>query len=101
MIAPADVEGTAQAIHAALTMLPLERRRRADNLRKAVEADDVEKWFREQLWDLGRFAILNQREPGAVLPGAKAQDEGERLAPNASIAFRDKSRSMKPLLPKH
>ena len=68
MIAPADVEATADAIYQALTMPLPERRRRADNLRRAVESDDVAKWFREQLWDLDRYAIKGERDPDAFLP---------------------------------
>jgi trehalose 6-phosphate synthase len=68
MVSPADVEGTADALYEALTMPLSERRRRAENLRRAVESDDVAKWFREQLWDIARFAILGEREPGAILP---------------------------------
>ena len=68
MIAPADVEGTADAIYHALTMPLPERRRRADNLRRAVESDDVAKWFREQIWDLDRYAVKGERDPGAILP---------------------------------
>jgi hypothetical protein len=50
--------------------MPLpERRRRADNLRRAVESDDVAKWFREQIWDVDRYAVKNERDPGAILPG--------------------------------
>lgn len=75
MIAPADVEATADAIFQGLTMPLQERRRRADNLRRAVESDDVAKWFREQVWDLDRFAIRGEREPGAVLPGASIVDD--------------------------
>ena len=67
MISPADVEGTAEAIHTALTMPVNERRRRADNLRRTVESDDVAKWFREQLWDIIRFRVRGDRDPGAVL----------------------------------
>ncbi len=67
MIAPADVEGTARAIHRALTMPLAERRRRAENLRHAVETDDVAVWFREQLWDIVRYTIRGERDPGAVL----------------------------------
>jgi hypothetical protein len=44
-----------------------ERRRRADNLRRTVESDDVAKWFREQLWDIIRFRVRGDRDPGAVL----------------------------------
>jgi trehalose 6-phosphate synthase len=69
MIAPADVEATADAIYQALTMPLPERRRRADNLRRAVESDDVAKWFREQIWDVDRYAVKNERDPGAILPG--------------------------------
>ena len=68
MIAPADVEGTAEAIFKALTMPLTERRRRAENLRRLVESDDVATWFKEQLKDIGRFAILGERDPGSVLP---------------------------------
>jgi trehalose 6-phosphate synthase len=68
LIAPADVEGTADAIYQALTMSPSERRRRAENLRRIVETDDVAKWFREQLWDVVRYAIDKERDPGAALP---------------------------------
>jgi len=67
MIAPADVEATADAIYHALTMPLAERRRRADNLRRAVESDDVAKWFREMIWDVDRYAVKGERDPGAVL----------------------------------
>jgi trehalose 6-phosphate synthase len=80
MIAPADVEATADAIYQALTMPLPERRRRADNLRRAVESDDVAKWFREQLWDLDRYAIKGERDPGVYLP------EGTSIAANGSSA---------------
>ncbi|MCC6943846.1 MAG: trehalose-6-phosphate synthase [Thermomicrobiales bacterium] len=68
MIAPADVEGTAEAIFRALTMPLTERRRRADNLRRMVEADDVATWFKEQLHDIAKFAILGERDPGSLMP---------------------------------
>jgi trehalose 6-phosphate synthase len=68
VISPADIEGTADAIHQALTMSPGERRHRADNLRRTVEGDDGAKWFREQLWDLVRYGIEDERDPGSILP---------------------------------
>jgi trehalose 6-phosphate synthase len=71
MVAPTDVEGTAEAIFQALTMPLNERRRRAEHLRRSVEADDVAKWFREQLWDINRYAINGERDPGS-LPVGKA-----------------------------
>jgi trehalose 6-phosphate synthase len=75
IISPADVEGTADAIYQALTMSPGERRRRADNLRRTVESDDVAKWFREQLWDVVRYAIRKEHDPGSALPdGSLAGD---------------------------
>jgi trehalose 6-phosphate synthase len=77
IISPADIEGTADAIYQALTMTPTERRRRADNLRRAVEGDDVAKWFREQLWDLVRFRIRKEHDPGSAMPdGSIAGESG-------------------------
>ncbi len=52
VIAPTDVEGTAAAIHRALTMPLDERRRRAEGLRSQVESDDVTKWFETQVADM-------------------------------------------------
>jgi trehalose 6-phosphate synthase len=77
MVAPADVEGTAEALFQAITMPLADRRRRAENLRRTVEADDVAKWFREQLWDIARYAIRGERDPGAALPdGSVAAGNG-------------------------
>jgi trehalose 6-phosphate synthase len=52
IIGPTDVEGTADALHRALTMPLEERRRRAEGLRRSVEADDVTKWFENQVADM-------------------------------------------------
>jgi trehalose 6-phosphate synthase len=52
IIGPTDVEGTADALHRALTMPLEERRRRAEGLRSSVEADDVTKWFENQVADM-------------------------------------------------
>ncbi len=57
IVAPADVEGTADAIYQAVTMPLRERRRRAERLRRAVEGDDVGNWFEEQLNDIARYAL--------------------------------------------
>ena len=67
LVSPADVEGTADAMFKALTMPLRERRRRADSLRGSVESDDVAIWFREQLYDLLKYAINGERDPGALL----------------------------------
>ena len=66
VIGPADIEGTANAIHQALTMPLSERRRRAEGLRRAVETDDVTDWFRIQLGDIVRYAIDEERGADAV-----------------------------------
>ena len=52
IIGPTDVEGTADALHRALTMPLEERRRRAEGLRSSVEVDDVTKWFENQVADM-------------------------------------------------
>jgi trehalose 6-phosphate synthase len=59
IIGPTDVEGTADALHRALTMPLEERRRRAEGLRRSVEADDVTKWFENQVADM----LAYKREP--------------------------------------
>lgn len=51
-VAPCDVSGTADALYAALTMEPAERRRRATALRRAVEEADITRWLHDQLVDL-------------------------------------------------
>jgi trehalose 6-phosphate synthase len=49
---PLDVSGQADALHAALTLGPAERRRRADAIRRHVRAHDVRRWIDAQLDDL-------------------------------------------------
>jgi trehalose 6-phosphate synthase/phosphatase len=44
LVNPYDIDGTADAIHAALTMDPAERRRRMRGLREQVLANDVHRW---------------------------------------------------------
>ncbi len=84
MISPADVEGTAEAMYQAITMPQAERRRRADNLRRTVESDDVAKWFREQLWDIVRYGIAGDRDPGAALPGGGVAGENGKVVDEPS-----------------
>lgn len=73
LIAPTDVEGTADALYQALTMPLAERRRHAEGLRKMVEGDDVATWFEDQVNDIQEL-IREQREEPA--------DEEESLPPN-------------------
>ncbi len=49
---PFDVAGQADAIYEALTMLPEERRRRIEGIRRAVREHDIDRWIRDQLHDL-------------------------------------------------
>jgi trehalose 6-phosphate synthase len=51
-VAPADLEGTAQALHQALTMDEAERRRRAESLVHRIEREDITHWLCLQLQDL-------------------------------------------------
>ena len=51
-IKPDDIEGTAQALHTALSLPAEERRRRAALLRRTVKAHDLDEWLRLQLEDL-------------------------------------------------
>jgi trehalose 6-phosphate synthase len=49
---PVDVSGQADALYAALTLEPGERRRRADAIRGHVRAHDIREWVEGQLADL-------------------------------------------------
>ena len=77
MIAPTDVEGTADAIYQAITMPLHERRRRAERLRRIVETDDVGLWFRQQLADIYQYAIVARQEHRPITTeGLVAADAG-------------------------
>jgi trehalose 6-phosphate synthase len=49
---PFDISGQADALHAALTLEPGERRRRANAIREHVRTHDIRKWIEAQLADL-------------------------------------------------
>ncbi len=55
-VAPADLEGTTQALYAALTMDSAERKRRAEALRKSIEDEDITAWLYRQFRDLRNLA---------------------------------------------
>jgi trehalose-6-phosphate synthase len=59
-----------------LTMPLEERRRRAEGLRRSVEADDVTKWFENQVADM----LAYKREPDSA-----AGEPEEELAMPANI----------------
>jgi trehalose 6-phosphate synthase len=65
IIGPTDVEGTADALHRALTMPLEERRRRAEGLRLAVESDDVATWFENQVNDILNHELRESNHIGA------------------------------------
>lgn len=52
LINPYDIEGTADAIHQALTMIPEERRERMRRLRTAVQEHNVYRWAAELVTEL-------------------------------------------------
>jgi trehalose 6-phosphate synthase len=49
---PLDVSGQADALYAALTLAPAERRRRAGAIREHVRTHDIREWVEAQLADL-------------------------------------------------
>jgi trehalose 6-phosphate synthase len=49
---PVDISGQADALYAALTLEPAERRRRAGAIREQVRAHDIRRWVDAQLADL-------------------------------------------------
>jgi trehalose 6-phosphate synthase len=55
-VAPADLEGTTQALYEALTMDSAERRRRAEALKKTIEEEDITTWLYRQFRDLRNLA---------------------------------------------
>src|SRR3712207_230569 len=67
MVAPADVEGTAAAIHQAITMPLAERRKRAESLKRLVENDDVSLWFRRQVEDIDYLFVPKDDEESAPM----------------------------------
>jgi trehalose-6-phosphate synthase len=53
---PFDVWGQAEALHEALGMEPVERRRRAEAIQAQVRENDVAKWVAGLLADLERVS---------------------------------------------
>ena len=51
-INPFDVDATAQALHQALLMDPVERHQRAEKMREVVQQNDVARWISAQLQDI-------------------------------------------------
>jgi len=51
-VAPADLEGTTQALYTALTMPPDEKNKRATGLKKSIEKEDLTDWLLHLLEDM-------------------------------------------------
>src|SRR5690606_9968197 len=67
MVNPFDIVGTAEALHAALSMSDEERRRRTANLVQAATACPPARWLREQLGALDAApADAGRRAPSAA-----------------------------------
>ena len=58
-VGPTDIEGTTQALYAALTMSADERHRRAMALKKSIAEEDVTNWLWRLLDDIAR--LVEQR----------------------------------------
>lgn len=55
-VAPADVEGTMEAMYQALTMSDEERERRSSILTESIEREDITHWFQRQFEDIHALA---------------------------------------------
>ncbi len=51
-VSPTDVEGTMEALHTAVTMVPEERKRRAEALAQSINHHDLNHWICRQLEDV-------------------------------------------------
>jgi trehalose 6-phosphate synthase len=71
---PFDIQETADSIHAALTMTPHERHRRAAGLRAAVTARDPGDWIDEQLADVAKKR--GEAREGRLAPQADRAPSG-------------------------
>ena len=54
-VAPADLEGTTQALYTALTMPADERKKRASELKRSIEEEDVTGWLLHLLEDAAKL----------------------------------------------
>ncbi len=66
---PADIPGTAQALHEALLLSPQERRERAAGLRRAVARTSLDGWLDGQLQDLSAVHQDAERRRWGVAAG--------------------------------
>ncbi len=69
---PVDVNETAQALYAALTLSPEERRRRARMTLQQVEKNDLNAWLTKQIRDINE--VLDRLAPPVEVPVGEAND---------------------------
>ncbi len=75
IVSPFDTFGTANALHQALTMPREEKTRRAANMRRQVQQNDVRQWFRNQLSDaLSAFDNQSKNDETSSTPSAKTSE---------------------------
>jgi trehalose 6-phosphate synthase len=66
-VTPTDLEGTTQALYTALTMPLAERRRRAVELKRMIEEEDMTNWLQHLLGDM---VTLIQERSGITTGGS-------------------------------
>ncbi|MFH1002559.1 MAG: trehalose-6-phosphate synthase [Chloroflexota bacterium] len=64
-VAPADIEGTVQALYRALTMAPEERHQRAAGLKETIEKADLNNWLLHLLEDAVSLAEARSQSASA------------------------------------
>jgi len=74
-VSPFDTFGTANAIHIGLTMVPEEKRKRADALRKIVMNADIRDWFYDQVDDAMR--VFNTQSRNNVTPATSSTKKSD------------------------
>ncbi|TMC32419.1 MAG: trehalose-6-phosphate synthase, partial [Chloroflexi bacterium] len=76
-INPFDVDATADALHKALLMDPVERHARAEKMRAVVQQNDVARWISAQLQDIrDLIEPLAARQPEVSREEALVAGEG-------------------------
>jgi trehalose 6-phosphate synthase len=80
-INPFDVDATAEAMHQALMMDPVERHDRSEKMRVAVQQNDVARWISAQLQDVRDLVEpLAARQPEALAEQRLALGREERFS---------------------
>jgi trehalose 6-phosphate synthase len=93
VVSPADIIGTAEALHRGLEMSLQERHRRAEWLKKSVTAEDIAMWLYHQLDDireiLGNRAISDQVSTSQNSGGESVALEDKKPASQTQAAGKE------------